>query len=546
MDGLRKCLAEEFSHLYVFNLRGNARTQGEERRKEAGGIFGEGSRTPVAITIMVKDPFHKGSCDLQYSDIGDYLSRQEKLDFIEKCVNIDGVTWQRIRPNSDGDWANQRDPAFEKFIPLADKNSPKEMIFGMWSNGLLAARDAWVYNYSYVAISSNMKKMIENYNAEIDRYYKFVDGKPKDQWPNPEAFVDSDPKKISWSSSLLPNVARGRRCNFSPRSIVASMYRPYSKNWLYFDGLMNHRVAQWGDIFPTGAHGNTVISVSGVGASKLFSALVSDCIPNYHMHDTGQCFPLYWYEKAKEKDKAQPTQAAMFAEPTATPDEHGYVRHDAITDWALTEYRKRYADAKITKEDIFYYVYGILHSPEYKQRFAADLKKMLPRIPFAKHFHIFSKVGRELAALHLNYETIEPFPLVESTKRLVMEPGDYRVSKMVFGKKDGKPDKSVIVYNNHITLSGIPPEAYDYVVNGKPALEWIKERYEVTKDNDSGIENDPNAWSDDPRYIIDLIKRVTQVSIKSAALVASLPALNEFTSSKEIFRAERDVECVLK
>jgi predicted helicase len=299
-------------------------------------------------------------------------------------------------------------------------------------------------------------------------------------------------------------------------------------------------------LFPSSSHKNIVISVTGIGASKSFSAVVSNVVPNLHLHDTGQCFPLYWYENIEEDDKAQPAQAAMFSEPKATPDEHGYIRHDAITDWALAEFRKRYADAKITKEDTFYYVYGILHSPEYKQRFASDLKKMLPRIPFAKDFQVFSKAGRELAALHLNYETIEPFPLVESTKRLVMEPGDYRVSKMVFGKKDGKPDKSVLVYNNHITLSGIPPEAYDYVVNGKPALEWIKERYEVTKDKDSGIENDPNAWSDDPRYIIDLIKRVTQVSIKSVALVASLPALNEFTSSKEIFRAERDVECVLK
>ncbi len=545
MDGLRKCLPEDFSHLYLFNLRGFIRGKSKELSQlEGGNVFD--ILTGVAITVLVKDPSHVGLCELHYHDIGDYLSREEKLEIIEGFGSIATIDWQRLHPNDSGDWINQRDPAFDKFVPLTTANN-ENGLFEIWSNGLLSARDAWVYSFSKSALSSNMAGMSAIYNVEVDRYAALCKGKTKDQWPDPAKIVDQDPKKISWTSSLLPNVARGRKANFDQSRIVASMYRPFSKCHCYYDNLMNHRVAQWPKLMPTPKHQNVVISSIGVADRKGFSVFIADQVPDYHLTDTGRCFPLYWYEKIEKEDKTKPGHTAgLFAEPKATPDEHGYVRHDAITDWALGEFRKRYADAKITKEDIFYYVYGILHSPEYKQRFASDLKKMLPRIPFAKDFRAFSKAGRDLAVLHLNYETIEPFPLVESTKRLVMEPGDYRVSKMVFGKKDGKPDNSVIVYNNHITLSGIPPEAYDYVVNGKPALEWIKERYEVTKDKDSGIENDPNAWSDDPRYIIDLIKRVTQVSIKSAALVASLPALNEFTSSKEIFRAERDVECVLK
>ena len=239
-----------------------------------------------------------------------------------------------------------------------------------------------------------------------------------------------------------------------------------------------------------------------------------------------QCFPLYWYEKAEHD--AEP-QGEMFASAEA-PEANGYIRHDAITDWALEAFRKHYNDATITKEGIFWYVYGILHSPEYKQRFAADLKKMLPRIPFAEDFNAFSDAGRRLGDWHLNYETVEPFPLTEEAKRLVMEQDDYLVTKMTFGKKDGKPDKSVIVYNPHLVLRDIPLEAYAYVVNGKPAIEWIMERYQVTVDKASGIKNDPNQWSDDPRYIVDLLKRVVRVSLESCRIVQGLPPLNEFVA----------------
>jgi predicted helicase len=531
MDGLRKCLIEEYSHLYVFNLRGNARTQGEERRKEAGGIFGEGSRTPVVISLMVKDPAHAGACELLHYDIGDYLSREEKLKAIEGFGSIATMDWQRLHPNDSGDWINQRDPAFDKFMPLGDKEADDaKAVFGIYSQGLLSARDSWAYNMSRNALESNMRRMIDAFNADRDRYTKLCAGKTKDQWPDVERVIDTEPKRISWTHNLKEDVRRGKEYDFEDASTVAGMYRPFAKQWLYFNRRLNERVYQMPKLFPTPKHRNVVISTTGIGAAKTFSALVSDTIPNYHMHDTGQCFPLYWYENP---DGGAKTQGEIFSA-ASKPDADGYIRRDAITDWALEQFRQHYRDPSIGKVDIFCYVYGILHSPEYKQRFASDLKKVLPRIPFAQDFRAFCDAGRKLGDWHLNYETTGPFPLTEESKRLVMEGSDYRVSKMTFGKKDGKPDKSIIVYNEHVTLRDIPLEAYDYVVNGKPAIVWIMERYQVTVDKASGIRNDPNDWCAEhgnPRYIVDLVKRIVRVSVESARIVRALPGLKEFKCS---------------
>jgi predicted helicase len=526
MDGLRKCLTGEYSHLYVFNLRGNARTQGEERRKEAGGIFGEGSRTPVLISIMVKDPARSGDCELHYHDIGDYLSREEKLEIIEGYGDIDTIDWQRLHPNDAGDWINQRDPAFDSFLELGNKDDPKaNTIFSIYSLGVSTNRDAWVYNSSRHAVESNMRAMIDFYNSERERFAKACKGRAKDQWPEIESIVDADPKHISWTRGLKNDARRNKEHRYDPDAIAQGMYRPYSKQWLYFNRSFNEMVLLQQRLFPTPEHKNVIISATGIGASKSFSALVADCVPNLHLHDTGQCFPLYWYEKPDDNVKPQ---GEMFAAGNDVPDVDGYIRRDAITDWALEQFRTHYRDPSIGKDDIFCYVYGVLHSPEYKQRFASDLKKMLPRIPFAQDFHAFCDAGRKLGDWHLNYESIEPYPLTEEKRGLDLDPaGFYRVEKMVFGKKDGKPDKSVIIYNGHLALRDIPAEAYQYVVNGKPAIEWVMERYAVTTDKASGIRNDPNDWSEDPRYIVDLVKRIVRVSIESARIVKALPALKE-------------------
>ena len=288
------------------------------------------------------------------------------------------------------------------------------------------------------------------------------------------------------------------------------------------------------NFFTFGKSKNYVIEVSGIGASKEFSALITDAIPNLHLLDSGQCFPLYLYER----DEPAEGELLSLAKEGELID--GYRRRSAITDAILADFRTAYGD-KVTKEDIFYYVYGVLHSPEYRTRFASDLKKMLPRLPFTKEaadFWQFSQAGRDLAEWHLNYETVEPWPVQEHRSTLSMEPEkDYLVQKMTFARPSAKDkaaglkwDKTTIIYNSQITLSGIPLEAYDYIVNGKPALEWVMERYQITVDKDSGIRNDPNDWArehNQPRYILDLIKRLIRVSLETMKIVESLPALNE-------------------
>jgi predicted helicase len=342
------------------------------------------------------------------------------------------------------------------------------------------------------------------------------------------AFIDTDPHKISWSHNLKQDLSRGKQHPYVESCIVPAVYRPFCKQWLYFSRSFNERVYQIPKLFPDSSVENRVISVTGVGANKAFSALIVDSIPNFHFQDTGQCFPLYYYEDQAEQSH-QNRLGGLFEGVEQEEESQGcYIRRDAITDWALEEFRRRYGDT-VSKEDIFYYVYGVLHSPEYRERFAADLKKMLPRIPevtSTEDFWAFSKAGRELAYWHLNYETVEPWPIDEIHHGNPQADDFYRVEKMRFGKgPGGKPDKATIIYNANITLSGIPLEAYGYVVNGKAAIEWIMDRYQVTTDKESGIINDPNQWSDDSRYIIDLIKRIVRVSMETERILKGLPGL---------------------
>ncbi|MGG3893465.1 DEAD/DEAH box helicase [Geobacillus stearothermophilus] len=524
-DGLRKCLEEEFTAIYCFNLRGNARTSGEQRRKEGDNVFGMGSRTPVAITILVKNPIKKGSCVIHYHDIGDYLSREQKLEIIREAGSIRGLSWEVIQPNDAHDWINQRNEDFAKLIALGDKKESEPSIFEIYSLGVATNRDSWAYNFSNQSVKNNMQSMINFYNQQTNEFKSL--GKMNPTIKDVNEFVDTDPHKISWSHNLKQDLCNGKRHLYEENSIVMSMYRPFCKQWLYFNRSFNERVYQIPKLFPNTSVNNLVISVTGIGASKDFSALMVDCIPNLHLHDTGQCFPLYYYETIEDEEHL--LEKWFGEESHNEKKQNNYIRRDAITDWALGEFRRRYGE-EVNKEDIFYYVYGVLHSPEYRERFAADLKKMLPRIPAvasAEDFWAFSKAGRDLAYWHLNYETIEPWPVDEIHQGNLKTDNFYRVEKMRFGKgKNGKQDKTTIIYNSNIVLSGIPLEAYDYVVNGKSAIEWIMDRYQVKTDKNSGITNDPNEWSEDPRYIIDLVKRIVRVSMETIRIVKSLPELD--------------------
>lgn len=382
-------------------------------------------------------------------------------------------------------------------------------IFDNYSYGVLTNRDAWVYNFSKTSLSNNIQTTIDFYNEERERFFESKSKEPDLQF---EKFIKYDSTRITWDTRRLKGgLEKNKVIAFDANDIRIAIYRPFCKQHLYFNHDLNHSRCSFPNFFPLPSTENIFISTLGIGANKDFCALISNTLPDLEMISKGQCFPLYTYEKIEIEE------SGLFD----TPAESGYRKKENITDAMLSEFRTQYADVKISKEDIFYYVYGVLHSPEYKTRFASDLKKMLPRIPYAKDFWAFSVAGRDLAALHLNYETIEPYALIEE----ISGSANFTVEKMKF---PSKADKSKIIYNGTITLSGIPPEAYEYVVNGKSAIEWIMERYAVTVDKDSGIKNNPNDWSDDPRYILDLVKRIVAVSLGSVEIVKGLPALEEY------------------
>lgn len=529
LDGMRKCLAREFSAIYAFNLRGNQRTSGELSRKEGGKIFGSGSRTPIAITILVKKP--KASDEtarIYYHDIGDYLSREEKLNIIRNMGDISNplIQWVSITPNEHGDWLNKRSEQFKLYTPLEPEKKfgkGNKSFFEGFSLGLGTNRDAWVYNSSLVELQANITKTIDFYNQQVESYKTAKKEMSLDDFLSDKR----DSTKIVWTDTLIRDLQKGIKYKIDNSRYTVGMYRPYFKQALYQDRILNHRVYQMPRLFPTSNHRNLVICVSGIGASKDFSTLITDCIPDLQLQFNGQCVPLYWY------DDSTADIADLFSAQQSDADR--YVRRDGVTDWILSTARKQYG-SRVTKEDIFYYVYGILHAPDYRTTFAADLKKSLPRLPLVESpddFWAFSRAGRSLAELHLGYEHVEPYAGCRTIYSPLTNRGDeisYLIDdKMRFGKLDSKTaDKRIIHYNAGITIENIPLEAYDYVVNGKSAIEWVMERYAVKTDPASRIENNPNDWCrehDDPKYIYNLLLRIITVSLETMKIVRSLPKL---------------------
>jgi predicted helicase len=528
-DGLRQCLAEEFSCLYVFHLRGNQRTAGELSRKEGGKIFGSGSRAPIAISLLVKNPNAKYQGQINFHDIGDYLTREEKLETISAFASIAGITnvrgWENITPDRHGDWLNQRDDSFCEYVVLGDKKGDELKLYENFSLGVSTNRDAWVYNSSKKGLKANMSLMISFYNSEVIRFDEVHAGLSKDiREASLNGFIDTDPSRISWSAGLKQELAKNRRFAFEDECLTQCLYRPFSKQWLYFNRRVTERVLQMPRIFPDPSVENRVIWVTGAGSSLDFTCFISDVLPDLQGSAKIQCFPFYLYYEPEESSD----QNDLFA----ASSKHERKRLNAITDAGLAHFQAAYPGEAITKEDLFYYVYGLLHSPDYRQRYADNLRKELPRIPAVKtaaDFQAFSRAGRNLAELHLNYETVEPYPVkVETAGKLT--DADYRVEKMRYGKNGKDKDLSTLIYNDKITLTGIPLAAYDYVVNGKSALDWVVERQCVKVDKDSGIINDANDWAietmNNPRYPLELFMRVITVSLETMKIVNNLPTLD--------------------
>ncbi|MCA0307412.1 MAG: DEAD/DEAH box helicase family protein [Actinobacteria bacterium] len=519
-DGLRIALASEFSDLWIYNLRGNQRTAGELSRQEGGKVFGSGSRTGVSVLLGVKLASEPKACRLRYFSVADYMTAEEKLSAIAAST-LTSIPWEILSPNDAGDWVNQRAEVFSRLDPLAARSDEPsgQPLLNLYTSGLSTARDAWCYNFNSSALQTNVNRAINFYNGEVDRYRVERPHQPVQSWAN------SDPKLFSWDRADRSRLPQGREYRFDSESVRIGLYRPFQKLAVYANREMNNSVYKLPQLFPTEGHTNLGFYVVGMGTAVPFSALMTDSIPNYHTTGAGsggQFYPRWTFDKVSDVEQGS------LLDTSGDVDEWGYRRVDNITDGILKLYQGKFGP-QVSKDDVFYYVYGVLHSEQYRTTFAADLKRMLPRIPLAAtvaDFQAFTEAGRKLADLHVNYESVEPYPLAEQAPLHAMDPWTtYRVEKMKWANKN---TKKAIVYNKQVTLGDIPAEAHRYMLGSRSALEWLIDRYQVKTDKASGIKNDPNDWCrehHEPRYVVDLVKRVTRVSVETMKIVDNLPSL---------------------
>lgn len=481
-DGLRAGLYEDFNHLYIFNMRGSALGLGELRKKEGGNVFGGGTRTTVAISILVRDV--SDSHEIHYHDIGDYLSQKEKLSIIEDFADISAIDWQEITPDANNDWLNQRDPNYQNYISLFGESNS---IFYTTTLGVTTNRDAWTYGFNRNVLKNKVSRLIENYSANIEQLKKFpIDAR--------QSHLNRNPEEINWTRKLERFAKQLKEIKFDENHLRLALYRPYVKKWLYHDKFLNEETRQYYTKF---GNENIAITTTGRGSSKEFSALVSDCVSDLQSLMNCQGFMRY----DNEVDETQLFQS-----------------NDNVN--------QAFADKLgLSLDDTFAYVYGLLNSREYQEKYANDLKKDLARIPIVKNKEKYVEVGKALMDLHLNYEEV---PVYKGVDIQLSEQTSYKVTKMKFAKKrdeNGKSvnDRSTIIYNNDITISNIPEKAYQYVVNGRSAIEWIMDQYQVKTDKKSGITDDPNDYSNDEKYIFNLLLRIINVSIQTIDLINSLP-----------------------
>ncbi|HPN70031.1 MAG TPA: N-6 DNA methylase, partial [Saprospiraceae bacterium] len=514
MDGFRSTIEKEFSSIYVFDLRGGVKGRsGEKAKKEGQNVFD--IMTGVAITVLVKNPqLSRTKAKIFFHDIGDYLNRAEKIKKIIGfgSINSKEIEWQEIQPNEQNDWLEQRSNVFETFIPITPTkkfDTKTNSFFCTNAIGVATNRDAWVYNYSKRNLETNMRHMIAFYNEQATA---FESVKKNNSKITVDKFIDSDPKKISWTVNLKKDIDRGMQHKFLKEETRIATYRPFCNQALYFSKPFIERPGISLKLFPNRAAENLSICITGTGDRRGFAALMTNNITDLQTLENSQQFPLYHFEERNIQSKD------LFDD----KGDYEYVRRDGVSDFILDRAKTQYGK-NVSKEDIFFYVYGFLHSPEYREMFANDLKKMLPRLPLVedvKDFWTFSKAGRKLAELHINYETVSAY---KDAKVSGEDSGFYIVEKMRFPKKD---QKDTIHYNSKITISNIPAKAYEYVVNGKSAIEWIVERYQVKTHEESGIKNDPNDWSTEvgnPRYILDLLLSIINVSVQTVEIVEGLP-----------------------
>jgi len=497
-DGMRKHLAEDFDKIYILDLGGNVR----ENPKLSGtthNVFG--IQVGVSINIFIKKDNTDTPHDVKiyYSRVDEFWRKEQKYDFLNDKTHIGNINWEEIQPDSKNNWLTKgMSLEFDSLIPMgtkeakASKDPTVETIFKTFSLGVATNRDRHVHNFHNQALISSVEKLSKNYNLEVYRYLH--EGKP--QKVNVDDFIDYS--RVKWSSTLKNHLKSGVLAKFDKEKIQESLYRPFTSMFLYYDNILNDRPAHFSEIFPHFAaqSENRIIIVPSFG-SKQVSFFMAQLIPdlNFFAGSTPiQCFPLYIYS------------------------DDGINQQENITGWALNQFQTHYGDNTISKQDIFNYIYAILNHPTYRIKYLTNLKRELPHIPFAPNFRGFAKAGSNLAELHVNYEKQAEYPLkwIEDIDAKV----NYRVDKMKLSK-----DKTQIIYNDFVTLDGIPPEVFEYRLGNRSALDWIIDQYQVKTDKRSGITNDPNI-PDDPQYIIRLIGKVITVSLETVQIVNSLPNID--------------------
>ena len=493
-DGMRKHLADDFDEIYILDLGGNARKGLKVSDSNVFGIM-----VGVSINLFVKTKGNSSETSrIFYYQTDELLNKKQKFDFLTQRQHVGNIEWKPLQPDARQTWLTEGLHAeFDTFIPIgsksakASKGDVEGTLFKTYSNGVLTARDAWAYNFNRDRLAENVQRMIDTYNTEVDRWQR-----REDKGANVDGFVVSDERSIKWSSGLKQKMKSRHIAAFANTKIRQSLYRPFIKSNLFFDRVLNQRVHVFPSIFPTPEteSENQVICVSGIGSNKPFQTFIANILPGVDLLEKTQCFPFYTY------------------------NEDGTNRQENITEWTLAQFRTHYQDGSISKWDIFHYTYGLLHHPTYRERYQANLKRDLPHIPFAEDFWGFANAGAELATLHLNYESCPKYDKLRYIETQGMQV-EWRVEKMKLSK-----DKTSLVYNDFLTLDSIPAEAYEYRLGTRSALEWVVDQYRVKLDKRSGIVNDANRV-DAPRYIVDLIASVINVSLKTVEVVKNLPAL---------------------
>jgi predicted helicase len=525
-DGFRKSIASEFHHIYCYNLRGNARGTGDLRKREAGNAFGSGSRTTVAITILVREAgaAPTNGARIHYRDIGDYLTREQKLEIIQSQATVsalDDVDWTGLIPNAEGDWINQRSDRYTEFLALSNQSDGTPSVFETHTSGILTSRDAWNFNFSRKVVETNFKRMVDFYNSELARFYDSgpnLSLKKADRVKAVREFATRDTRLFSWDRADYDRIATNTKYEFDNQSIRTSMYRPFVREFLNFYPSLNNTRYKQAQIFPDATSENILIVISGRSANAPFSAIAVRDIPEYQILSNAICFPKFITQRASDDEGP-----SLFSSNASNLN---------IRDEAIALFSSFY-EKTISSDEIFSYTYGILHSSEFREEFGVDLSKTAPRIPLVRNavdFERYRDAGSRLLDLHLNYESAEPWPdlSIELVPGWNKDADDaFRVTKMQLEQSEN--DSLSLTYNAHITISDIPIETNDFRLGSRSALEWIVERYKVKPEKTSGIVNDPNDWAtehDDPTYIFDLVRRIVTVSMRTNEIVAGLPSLN--------------------